>query len=60
MPVDDSVIARASAVEQAYRLCDGLYLLGMVERGVTLYNQQVRAHDSIGRFGSCTATASAI
>jgi len=45
--VDDFSIARASAIEQTYRLCDGLYLLGMMERGVTLYNQQVRAHNLI-------------
>jgi hypothetical protein len=47
MPADDSLIARASAIEQTYRLCDGLYLLGVMERGVTLYNQQVRAHNLI-------------
>src|SRR6185437_3120453 len=47
VPVDDFSIARASAIEQSYRVCDGLYLLGMTERGVTLYNQQVRAHNLI-------------
>jgi hypothetical protein len=37
--------ARASEIEAAYRLADGCYLLGSLERGVTVYNQQVRAHN---------------
>lgn len=36
---------RASEIEAAYRLADGCYLLGSLERGVTVYNQQVRAHN---------------
>jgi hypothetical protein len=45
--VDNSVITCASAIAETYRLRDGLYVLGMTERGVTLYNQQVRAHNLI-------------
>lgn len=39
------VDARASEIEAAYRLADGCYLLGSLEKGVTVYNQQVRAHN---------------
>lgn len=39
------VEARASEIEAAYRLADGCYLLGSLERGVTVYNQQIRAHN---------------
>jgi NAD(P)-binding Rossmann-like domain len=47
VPTEDTSLAGASAVEQTYRLCEGLYLLGAMERGLTLYNQQVRAHNLI-------------
>jgi NAD(P)-binding Rossmann-like domain len=47
VPVEASIVARATGVEQTYRLCDGVYLLGMMERGVTVYNQQVRAHNLV-------------
>lgn len=40
-------IGRAQEVERTYRVRDGLYLLGSMERGVTVYNQQVRAHNLI-------------
>jgi hypothetical protein len=36
---------RASEIEAAYRLADGCYVLGSLEKGVTVYNQQVRAHN---------------
>jgi len=32
-------------VEKTFRLLDGLYLLGSLERGVTIYSQQIRAHN---------------
>lgn len=32
---------------ETYRVCDGVYALGMLERGVTVYKQQVRAHNLI-------------
>ncbi len=47
MPVQASTVTSATEVEQTYRLCDGVYLLGMMERGVTVYNQQVRAHNLV-------------
>jgi hypothetical protein len=40
-------IERAREVEKSYRVRDGLYLLGSMERGVTVYSQQVRAHNLI-------------
>jgi hypothetical protein len=40
-------IERANEIESAYRVRDGLYLLGSLERGVTVYNQQVRAHNLV-------------
>ena len=36
---------RAQEAEAAFRLGPGLYLLGSLERGVTVYSQQVRAHN---------------
>jgi hypothetical protein len=44
---DDSVAARAAEIEKTFRVCNGLYLIGAMERGVTLYNQQVRAHNLV-------------
>src|SRR5579863_8312526 len=35
----------AKDVEGTFRLLQGLYLVGSMERGVTIYNQQVRAHN---------------
>lgn len=32
-------------VEETFRLRPGLYLVGSMERGVTIYSQQVRAHN---------------
>jgi hypothetical protein len=43
--VTTDIETRASEIEAAYRLADGCYLLGSLERGVTVYNQQVRAHN---------------
>jgi len=40
-------LSRASAVEASFRLDTGLYLVGSLERGVTVYNQQLRAHNLI-------------
>lgn len=41
------VYERAKAVEAAFRIKDGLYLIGSMERGVTVYNQQLRAHNLV-------------
>jgi hypothetical protein len=45
--LDNPIVMRAAAVESTFRVRDGLYLLGALERGVTLYNQQVRAHNLV-------------
>jgi hypothetical protein len=34
-------------VEQSYYVSDGLYVVGSLERGVTVYKQQIRAHNLI-------------
>lgn len=36
---------RAEAIEAEYRVFHGIYLLGSVARGLTVYDQQVRAHN---------------
>jgi hypothetical protein len=38
---------RAREVEETFRVLPGLYLIGSMEKGVTLYNQQVRAHNLV-------------
>ena len=38
---------RAQEAEATFRLGPGLYLLGSLERGVTVYSQQVRAHNLV-------------
>lgn len=38
---------RAKAVEATFRVQPGLYLLGSLERGVTVYSQQLRAHNLV-------------
>ena len=43
MAVSD-ILKRAKAVEAAFRVLPGIYLIGSLERGVTVYSQQ--------RFGS--------
>jgi len=35
----------ASNVEATFRVVPGLYLVGSLERGVTIYSQQIRAHN---------------
>jgi hypothetical protein len=40
-----SVPERAAAVEAAFRVKPGLYLIGSLEQGVTVYDQQLRAHN---------------
>ena len=35
------------SIESHYRLADGVYLLGCLEKGVTVHSQQVRAHNLI-------------
>ena len=35
----------AQEVEETFRLVPGVYLIGSMERGVTIYSQQVRAHN---------------
>jgi len=46
-PVPNPSLDVARGVEQSYRLVPGLYLLGSLERGVTVYKQQVRAHNLV-------------
>jgi hypothetical protein len=41
----DETFKRESVVEEAFRVVDGLYVIGSLERGVTVYKQQVRAHN---------------
>lgn len=38
---------RAKVVEATFRVKPGLYLVGSLERGVTVYNQQLRAHNLV-------------
>lgn len=45
MPSDFDSQKKADEIDAAYRVSDGCYLLGSLERGVTVYNQQVRAHN---------------
>jgi hypothetical protein len=47
MAAQKSDLQRASEVEKTYRIREGLYLLGSMEKGVTVYNQQIRAHNLI-------------
>jgi FAD dependent oxidoreductase len=42
-----ALLKRAVEVEATYKVCDGVYILGSLEKGLTLYNQQVRAHNLI-------------
>lgn len=44
---DDAAATRAAEIERTFGVSDGLYLVGGMERGVTLYNQQVRAHNLV-------------
>jgi hypothetical protein len=40
-----SIPERAAGAEASFRAKPGLYLIGSLERGVTVYNQQLRAHN---------------
>jgi hypothetical protein len=42
-----NTIERARAVEATFRVKPGLYLVGSLERGVTVYNQQLRSHNLV-------------
>lgn len=39
------VLLRAADVAATFRVRDGMYLIGSLERGLTVYSQQVRAHN---------------
>ncbi len=41
------MLERAKAVEASFRVDLGLYLIGSLERGLTVYNQQLRAHNLV-------------
>lgn len=45
--MDDDRLNRATSIKDSYELFDGIYLLGSLQSGVTVYNQQVRAHNLI-------------
>ena len=47
MPADAKRLKRAQEIEAAFAVKAGLYLLGSLERGVTVYSQQVRAHNLV-------------
>jgi hypothetical protein len=40
-------LERAKVVEESFRVQPGLYLIGSLERGLTVYNQQLRAHNLV-------------
>jgi NAD(P)-binding Rossmann-like domain len=40
-------LERAQGVEATFRVLPGLYLIGSLERGVTVYSQQLRAHNLV-------------
>lgn len=44
-PPDLPELSDAAGVEEEYKVLDGLYLLGSVARGLTVFDQQVRAHN---------------
>lgn len=41
----EDLVKRAEAVEKSFLVHPGLYLIGSLERGLTVYNQQLRAHN---------------
>lgn len=43
----EDAFKRAKAVEATFLVKPGLYLIGSLERGVTVYNQQLRAHNLV-------------
>jgi hypothetical protein len=42
-----SDLERACDVEKSYRIQTGLYVIGCLERGATVYSQQTRAHNLV-------------
>lgn len=40
-------LERAKIIEASFRVQPGLYLIGSLERGLTVYNQQLRAHNLV-------------
>lgn len=44
---DDDDRKRADAIEKTFKISNGLYLVGSLETGVTIYRQQVRAHNLV-------------
>src|SRR5437868_4478233 len=47
MMTEKDDLDRARNVERAFRIKKDLYVVGSLERGVTVYNQQVRAHNLV-------------
>jgi hypothetical protein len=47
MMTEKDDLDRARNVERAFRIKKDLYIVGSLERGVTVYNQQVRAHNLV-------------
>lgn len=45
--MDDDRLTRATSIKDSYELFDCIYLLGSLQSGVTVYNQQVRAHNLV-------------
>jgi hypothetical protein len=43
----EDALERAKAVEETFNVRPGLYLIGSLERGLTVYNQQLRAHNLV-------------
>ncbi len=43
----DVRIDRAKKTVRSYQVSEGLFLLGSLEKGLTLHNQQVRAHNLV-------------
>ncbi|MEY9401767.1 hypothetical protein ABIF66_001696 [Bradyrhizobium japonicum] len=46
-PIPDDPYVRAAQVAEAYRAADRIYVIGSMERGVTVYKQQLRTHNLI-------------
>jgi hypothetical protein len=47
MMIEKDDLDRARNAERAFRIKKDLYVVGSLERGVTVYNQQVRAHNLV-------------
>jgi hypothetical protein len=48
---------RAVEIEQTFKIADGVYLVGSLETGVTVYKQQLRAHNLVWALSVCSAAA---